>query len=67
MPTLSEIASCVAGYDPDALPVEAAQAFITRLVPRVRAVERVTVTWPDGEVTEQLNVAARTLFVIERE
>lgn len=31
------------------------------------AVERVTVTWPDGEVTEQLNVAARTLFVIERE
>ena len=37
--TLAEIASCVAGYDPKALPVAQAQEFIARLVPRVRAVE----------------------------
>ena len=37
--TLQAIASCVAGYDPDALPVAKAQDFITRLVPVVQAVE----------------------------
>ena len=30
-PTLAEIASCVSGYDPDALPVAQAQEFIARL------------------------------------
>jgi molybdopterin molybdotransferase len=38
-PTLAEIASCVAGYDPKALPVAQAQEFIARLVPRVEAIE----------------------------
>jgi molybdopterin molybdotransferase len=38
-PTLAEIASCVAGYDPKALPVAQAQEFIGRLVGRVRQVE----------------------------
>jgi len=36
---LQDIASCVAGYDPNALPVAQAQAFIARLVPKVEAVE----------------------------
>ncbi len=38
-PSLQEIASRVAGYDPSALPVAQAQEFIARLVPRVEAVE----------------------------
>ena len=38
--SLQAIASCVAGYDPDALPVPQAQEFIARLVPVVQAVER---------------------------
>jgi molybdopterin molybdotransferase len=37
--SLQDIASCVAGYDPDALPVAQAQDFIARLVPVVQAVE----------------------------
>jgi molybdopterin molybdotransferase len=37
--SLEEIASCVSGYDPNALPVPQAQAFIAQLVPRVQAVE----------------------------
>ncbi|HVK31557.1 MAG TPA: molybdopterin molybdenumtransferase MoeA, partial [Burkholderiaceae bacterium] len=37
--SLEQIASCVAGYDPNALPVAQAQEFIARLVPRVSAVE----------------------------
>lgn len=38
-PSLQEIASCVAGYDPQALPVAQAQEFIARLVNPVQAVE----------------------------
>jgi len=38
--SLQDIASCVAGYDPDALPVVQAQDFIARLVPVVQAVEQ---------------------------
>ena len=38
-PTLQEIASCVAGYDPKSLPVALAAEFIARLVPRVQSVE----------------------------
>jgi molybdopterin molybdotransferase len=38
-PTLEEIASCVSGYDPNALPVAQAREFIARLVPHVTAVE----------------------------
>ena len=38
--SLQDIACCVAGYDPDALPVAQAQEFIARLVPVVQAVEQ---------------------------
>ena len=43
LPSLEEIASCVSGYDPNALPVAQAQDFIARFVPRLdaEAVERV--------------------------
>ena len=37
--SLAAIASCLAGYDPNALPSETAREFIARLVPRVEAVE----------------------------
>ena len=50
MPSLQEIASCVAGYDPNALPVAQAQEFIARLVPRVDAVERVAIRSALGRV-----------------
>ncbi|WP_428422996.1 molybdopterin molybdotransferase MoeA [Methylibium sp.] len=40
LPTIEQIASCVAGYDPNALAVTQAQDFIARFVPQVGAVER---------------------------
>jgi len=49
-PSLKEIASCVAGYDPNALPVAQAQEFIARLVPRVEAVEKVALRSSLGRV-----------------
>ena len=49
-PTLEQIASCVAGYDPNALPVAQAQQFIARLVPPVRAVESVALRSALGRV-----------------
>jgi molybdopterin molybdotransferase len=49
-PSLAQIASCVAGYDPQALPVAQAQAFIARLVPRVDAVESVAIRSALGRV-----------------
>jgi molybdopterin molybdotransferase len=48
--TLKQIASCVAGYDPNALPVAQAQEFIARLVPRMGAVERVALRSALGRV-----------------
>jgi molybdopterin molybdotransferase len=49
-PTLEQIASCVAGYDPNALPVAQAQEFIARLVPRVQAVESIALRAALGRV-----------------
>jgi len=49
-PTLAEIASCVSGYDPNALPVAQAQEFIARLVPKVRAVEMLALRSSLGRV-----------------
>ena len=49
-PTLQEIASCIAGYDPKALPVARAQEFIARLVPRVQAVEMLALRSALGRV-----------------
>ena len=51
--SLQQIASCVAGYDPDALPVAQAQEFIARLVPRVEAVERLALRSALGRVLAQ--------------
>ncbi|CAN5889884.1 molybdopterin molybdotransferase MoeA [soil metagenome] len=48
--SLAQIASCVAGYDPNALPVEQAQEFIARLVPRVQAVEMLALRSSLGRV-----------------
>ncbi len=42
IPSLDQLAACIVGYDPNALPVAQAQAFIARLVPRVQAVESVS-------------------------
>lgn len=50
MASLEEIASCVSGYDPDALPVAKAQEFIARFVPRVATVERVALRSALGRV-----------------
>ncbi len=49
-PSLEQIASCIAGYDPNALPVAQAQDFIARLVPRVEAVESVAIRAALGRV-----------------
>jgi molybdopterin molybdotransferase len=49
-PTLDEIASGVVGYDPRALPVAQAQAFIARLVPLVDAIEQVPIRSALGRV-----------------
>lgn len=57
-PSLEQIASCVAGYDPDALPVAQAQDFIARLVPRVTAVESVALRASLGRVLARDIVSA---------
>ncbi|MFM2403482.1 MAG: hypothetical protein RL223_1362 [Pseudomonadota bacterium] len=49
-PRLSEIAARIAGYDPDALAVAQARAFIAELVPRVRTIERVALRQALGRV-----------------
>jgi molybdopterin molybdotransferase len=50
MPSLQEIAAQVSGYDPDALPVAQAQEFIARLVPRVEAIEMLSLRASLGRV-----------------
>ena len=49
-PSLAEIASCIGGYDPDALPVAQAQEFMARLVPRLQAVESLAIRSALGRV-----------------
>jgi molybdopterin molybdotransferase len=56
--TLEQIASCVAGYDPNALPVAQAQEFIARLVPRVSAVESIALRASLGRVLARDIVSA---------
>ena len=56
--TLEEIASCVSGYDPNALPVEKAQEFIARLVPKVTAIESLALRSSLGRVFAQDIVSA---------
>ncbi len=50
LPSLEQIASCVAGYDPNALSVAGAQEFIRRFVPRVGAVEKLPIRSALGRV-----------------
>jgi molybdopterin molybdotransferase len=57
-PTLDQIAARVSGYDPNALPVEAAQDFIARLVPPVQAVESVAIRAALGRVLARDIVSA---------
>jgi molybdopterin molybdotransferase len=57
-PSLQEIASCVSGYDPNALPVAQAQEFIARLVPHVQAVEMVAIRSALGRVLARDIVSA---------
>ena len=57
-PTLAQIASCVSGYDPNALPVAAAQAFIAQLVPRVSTIEQVALRTSLGRVLAKDIVSA---------
>jgi molybdopterin molybdotransferase len=57
-PTLEQIASCIAGYDPNALPVAQAQEFIARLVPRVSAVESTALRASLGRVLARDIVSA---------
>ena len=49
-PSLEQIASCVAGYDPNALSVANAQEFIRHFVPRVGAVEKLAIRSALGRV-----------------
>jgi molybdopterin molybdotransferase len=49
-PSLEQIASCVSGYDPDALPVAQAQEFIGRLVRPVAGIERLAIRAALGRV-----------------
>lgn len=48
--SLADIASCLSGYDPNALPVEKAQAFIRQMVPVVRGVESLALRTALGRV-----------------
>jgi molybdopterin molybdotransferase len=57
-PTLAQIASCVSGYDPNALPVDKAQQFIARLVPRVTAIESIALRASLGRVLARDIVSA---------
>jgi molybdopterin molybdotransferase len=50
LPSLQDIAACVSGYDPNALPVAQAQEFIARLVPRVEATEMLALRSALGRV-----------------
>jgi len=56
--TLEQIASCVAGYDPNALPVAQAREFIARLVPLVSAVESLALRSSLGRVLARDIVSA---------
>jgi len=61
--SLEQIAACISGYDPHALPVAHAQAFIARLVPQVKAVEMCALREALGrtlarDVVSHLNVPA---------
>jgi molybdopterin molybdotransferase len=49
-PTLSEVVSCLSGYDPDAVPVAQAQQIIRSFVTPLHAVEKVAIRSALGRV-----------------
>jgi molybdopterin molybdotransferase len=49
-PRLADVASCLAGYDPDALPVRAAQRIIRDFVTPIRSIEQVALRSALGRV-----------------
>jgi len=62
-PSLASIVSCISGYDPNALPVPQARAFIDQLVPRIDAVEMLPLRSALGrvlarDIVSHLNVPA---------
>ena len=48
--TLSEIVSCVSGYDPDALPVDQAQKIIREFIKPINAVEKLSIRSALGRI-----------------
>ena len=50
LPSLQDIASCIAGYDPKALPMAQAREFIARLVTPVRTIESLALRCALGRV-----------------
>ena len=52
-PSLADIASCLNGYDPDALRVDLAQDFIARLLPRPQVAEALPLRQALGRVLAQ--------------
>ena len=58
LPSLDDIAAQLAGYDPNALPVAQAQAFIAKLVPKVQAVEALAIRSALGRVLARDIVSA---------
>jgi molybdopterin molybdotransferase len=56
--SLEEISSCINGYDPNALSVDQARAFIDRLVPRLDAVEMLPLRSALGRVLARDIVSA---------
>ena len=57
-PSLQDIAAQLAGYDPNALPVAQAQAFIAQLVPNLQAVESLALRSALGRVLARDIVSA---------
>jgi molybdopterin molybdotransferase len=58
LPSIDAIASCVAGYDPNALTVAQAQDFIARFVPAVGAIEQLALRAALGRVLARDIVSA---------
>ena len=50
LPSLQQVASCISGYDPDAISIEQARTFIDALVPRVTTVEKLALRSALGRV-----------------
>lgn len=62
-PSLASIVSCISGYDPKALPIPQARAFIDQLVPRINTVEMLPLRSALGrvlarDIISHLNVPA---------